>query len=87
MFAAESGGEYRIWMEAATTVLKARFKIEKSSGTEEYTFPGTGDPLKFVEREMGVIKLEGAGVQVITIIPEGEEWKELSLKGLRLEKL
>ncbi len=86
MFKAEGGGEYRLWMNAATSAPEVRFKIETESGMEEFTFQGSGDLFHFAEREMGVIKMDSPGIKVITIIPEQEDWNELNLKGLRFEK-
>jgi alpha-L-fucosidase len=86
MFSIENAGEYKLMMDAGTSAKQVGFKIEKEGETEEYTFQGTGGQTDFVERDLGEIKIENPGIQVITVIPDSDNWSELNLKGIKLMK-
>ena len=85
MFSVEIPGEYDLWVSGAA-VEAVDCRVETESDTLEFAFQGTGKILDIEETEVGMINLENPGIQVITLIPAGEDWNEFRLKEMRLVK-
>lgn len=83
MFKIDTAGEFKIMAEyASESPNKLSFESEKQ--TEIYDLVETGSMSDFQRIEIGTIKIEDSGDQIITIRPAEDDWTGLQLKNIIL---